>query len=148
MESQWEYYCWYKKCTGVKVEVVCSFGTPRVVWMSSLFKGSVRDDTVAKNSILKILPQNESLLADSIYNKVGPQLQCAYPGKEWLLSREEKKYNYIFWSVRQSVERLILRLRHWTIFSAVWRFSMRLLEKCVRVCGKVTNFFLLFEPLG
>lgn len=116
--------------------------------MAGLFKGSVRDDTIAKRSgICQVLPCGETLLGDGIYRSVDP-FQVPVGGKRFELCDEERAYNYIIYAIRQSVERLIHRIRIWGVLNGVWRLSFALLGLCVRVCMKLTNFFLIFNPLG
>ena len=61
---------------------------------------------------------------------------------------EDNSFNFLLYSSRQAVERVIKRVRNWGCLNVVWRLDLGLLGDCAHVCALLTNLFLCFEPLG
>jgi hypothetical protein len=109
----------------------------------------VRDDTIAKSShLLSFLNVNERILADKIYKGNRTKFICPLSGEKWELPKEDQARNYMIYSARQSVERLIRRVKNWGFFHVPWKYSMELHGQCAKVIAKLTNLFLIFNPLG
>jgi len=147
-ECSWEYFTNQNKQFCVKFEIGCSFGTPQVVWLAGPFKGALTDAAVAKSSgILDCLRQGERLLADKAYMHLE---QCITPvsGHRYTLSSEQNVFNYLVYSARSTVERLIRRIRIGKFSLSVWRYDLRLLALCMQVQCQITNECLKVEPLG
>jgi hypothetical protein len=146
-DESWRYLVG-RNTFGIKYEICVSIGTPRICWLAGPWMGAASDPTIAMQSNIKtmMLP-NEALLADKIYR--GDRLHFIVPltGHRYALDQEERAYNYLVYSVRQSVERVIDRLTNFGIFHQIWRYSFELHQICTRVCAKLVNLFLNFEPL-
>jgi hypothetical protein len=82
--------------------------------------GAASDPTIAMQSSIKtmMLP-NKTLLADKIYQ--GDCLHFIVPltGHQFALDQEEQAYNYLVYSVRQSVERVIDHLTNFIKFGDI-----------------------------
>ena len=133
---------------GVKFEIICSIGTPRIIWLSGPYKGAANDATISQMSGVKNLLVGESLLADKSYK--GDRISFITPlfGHRFTLDSGQNAYNYLIYSARQSIERVISRLSVFQIFNSTWHHSFLLLKKCVEICCKLINLFFIFEPLG
>jgi hypothetical protein len=131
----------------IKYEIVCSLGVPEIIWVSGPWKGCASDPTIAKCSgILAALQFDEMILSDKIYR--GDSLNFIHPISGKVLSYECKLYNYLIYSARQSIERVISRLKIFGIFSLIWRYSIDFHCIIFLTCCKLVNLFLLFERLG
>ena len=145
-ESMGVYYI-ERNAYGVKYEIVCSIGVPQIIWVSGPWKGSASDPTIAKHSgILEVLGKDEMLLADKIYR--GDSLNFLHPVSGHKLTYSQKTYNYLVYSARQSIERVIERLKIFGVFHIIWRYSLEFHKAVVISCCKLVNLFLIFEPLG
>lgn len=110
--------------------------------------GAASDPTIAQQSKIKdLLLPNEAVLADKIYK--GDRLHFIVPlsGHRYALDHEERAYNFMVYSVRQHVERVINRLTNFGVFHETWRYSFALHQLCTRVCAKLVNLFLIYETL-
>jgi hypothetical protein len=134
----------------VKYEIVCSLGDSEIIWVSGPWKGAASGPTIAKHSgILQLIGMEEMLLADRIYR--GDSLNFLYPVSgehEFFLSRGERTYNYLVYSARQSIERVIERVKIFGIFHLIWRYDLKFHSDIVFTCCKLVNLFLIFEKLG
>lgn len=66
------------------------------------------------------------------------------------LTAEEKKANEMLMSLRQDIERINKRVKHFGVMSGVWRGDSRDLfynSECVHVVCKITNLIMCDEPL-
>jgi DDE superfamily endonuclease len=129
-----------------------AIGVPRIIWISGPWKGCGADSTIASMSGIKEMLNEgeECLLADKGYSGEENELWFVSPVKghrSWLPDNANA-YNYIVYSARQSIERVIRRMRLWTILHMKWRFSLDLHALVVKGIGKLTNLCFLFEPLG
>lgn len=148
VEQSWQ-YLFEKHRYGIKYEIVCAIGNPKIVWLSGPWRGTASDPTIARKSGIKsYLHENEALLSDKIYRGDRQTFLTAVPGHTYVLEDEEKAYNFLVYSARNSVERLIRRITSSGIFQHVWRFSFKLHKKCMKAVSKLVNFTLIFEPLG
>jgi hypothetical protein len=134
---------------GIKYEVVCSIGVPRFIRVSGPYKGAASDATIPfQSGVLYDFQKNEALLADKMYRGNRMTFLSPISGHLFHLTCEERAYNYLIYRARQSIERIISRLKVFGIFHVTWRFSFSLHERVTFVCCKLVNLFLLFEPLG
>jgi DDE superfamily endonuclease len=133
----------------LKYEVVIAIGVPRVIWFSGPWLGQAADETITFVSRLKeAFVDGEVLLADKGYRGDFEKFIVPISGHRYALPTEQNARNYLIYSARQSVERAIKRLRQFGIFHVVWRYSFSFHYACARSAAKLTNLFLLFEPLG
>ena len=132
----------------VKYEIVCSIGDPKIIWLAGPFKGSAADSTISEFSHVKhqLLP-NESLLADQGYRGDLVSFLVPLPGHRNTLDADQKAQNYLIYSARVAIERVIQRISTFYVFSGVWRASFTLHKKCAKVVCKLLNLFFEFEPL-
>ena len=134
----------------------CQVSNCLLYWLSSYcfsfwpYKGAANDATIAEASGIKDLLSQESecLLADKMYRHDHISFITPLSGHRYSLSSSENAYNYLIYSARSAVERIICRLSVFGIFDVPWRFSILLHGLCVRVACKLVNLFLVFEPLG
>lgn len=118
----WQYYFLKGEGYGVKFEIVCSMGCPRIIYCSGPWRGAARDDTIAKYSEAKrFLEKGERLLANKIYRADTETFICPLPGTRSQLTDAENLRNYSIYSARQSVERLIKRDRNFAVIGATAR---------------------------
>jgi DDE superfamily endonuclease len=146
--NSWEYFSKEKNGFFLKYEIGCSLGVPRICWFNGPHKPVV-DSTIAKSShLLSFLLPTERLLADKIYKGDRGNFICPLTGKKWTLPKEDQTRNYMIYSARQSVERLIKRVKQFGFFHVVWKYSHVLHAQCAKIIAKLTNLFLIFKPLG
>jgi hypothetical protein len=147
-EQSW-YYLVERNTFGVKYEFICSIGVPRFCHCAGPYHGAALDPTIfTQTSIQNQILPNEAILADKIYKGNRITFLSPLPGHRYVLNNQERAYNYLIYRARQCVERLISRLRIFGILNVLWRFSLSFHELLVRVCCKLVNLNLLFEPLG
>ena len=86
-EQAWHYIVG-RNVWGIKYEIVCAIGNPRIVWINGPWKGSAHDASIAVQSGVKqhLLPR-EQLLADKAYK--GDRFSFIVPisGHRWMLSQ-------------------------------------------------------------
>jgi hypothetical protein len=148
VEQSWQ-YLYERHRYGIKYEVICAIGNPKIIWLSGPWRGTASDPTIANQSgIKRLLHENEALLSDKIYRGDKISFITAVPGHTYNLDDEEKAYNHLVYSARNSVERLIHRITSSGIFQHVWKYSFRLHQRCMRSVARLVNFTLIYEPLG
>lgn len=145
-ECSWEYIT-ATSTFSLKYEVVCSIGVPRVIWLSDPCKGSANDATISKETGVKDSLSGEWVAADKAYRGDKVQFMVPLSGHRTTLDQEERAYNYLIYAFRQTVERLIRRIKVFGIFRVPWSLSLALHGLATRVICKMINLFLLFEPL-
>jgi hypothetical protein len=120
------------------------------VLLSGPYKGAACDATIAKESGITLVLQEsgECLLADKMYKHDHISFITPLSGHRYTLSQSENAFNYLIYSARSAVERIISRLSIFGIYDVPWRYSILLHGLCVRVTCKLVNLFLIFEPLG
>jgi hypothetical protein len=135
---------------GLKYQIVCSIGCPCIVSLSGPYKGAANDATIAEASgiKMKLHEAGECLLADKMYKHDHISFITPLSGHWYTLSNGENAFNYLIYSARSAVERIISHLSVFGIFDVPWRYSILLHGLCVRVACKLVNLFLIFEPLG
>lgn len=144
----WEYYAQERKGFFVKYEIICSLGVPRVIWIAGPWKMAA-DGTISHFSGLKdLLIPHERLLGDKAYKGDLQSFICPATGEKWALPQEDQTRNYMIYSARQSVERLIHRLKIFNFFHLPWHGTFAQHCQCVCVIAKLVNLSLCFEPLG
>ena len=133
----------------VKYEIACSIGVPRIIWCSGPYKGAGNDGTIASvGCVASYLNENEAIAADKAYRFLGPRFVTPFAGVPRSLTKEQIYHNYLFYAFRQTVERVIMRLKIFGIFCVRWRYSLLLHQLAVKVLCKLINLFLIVEPLG
>jgi hypothetical protein len=106
-EESWEFL---RKANeyNIKYEVVMSIGVPRIIWLSGPWKGAAADSTISSLSGIKeILSEGEALLADKAYRGDKISFIVPFSGHRYVLSSEERAYNFLVYCARQSIERII-----------------------------------------
>lgn len=148
-DYSWEYLVGTHKW-GVKYEIGVSIGVPQIIWFSGPWKGAAADPTIAKQSgIYDKVPQNEGILADKSYRGDRIRFIVPVPGKRRSHSPVEKRINYLIYSARQTVERMIKRMRNFTFLLNRFRMtSFAFHELATIVIAKLVNFILKYNPLG
>ena len=146
-EEEWHYLVGSSKFA-LKYEIGVSFGvSSRIVWVSGPWKGAAADPTILRTSgLLEALPKDEALLADKIYKGLRHRIIVPRPGK--FLNAEGRAYNFLVYSARQTVERAIRRIKNSELCRSTWRSSIALHKLCFMAQCKLTNWFLIFEPMG
>jgi hypothetical protein len=143
----WQYVTGRNKW-GIKYEIVCSIGDPCIIWLAGPFKGSAADSTIASSSGIKLLLQNECLLADRAYRGDLLSFLVPLPGHRLTHDPDQKAQNYLFHSARVAIERVIQRFSTFYVFCGIWRATFLLHKKCAKVVCKLLNLFFDYEPLG
>lgn len=117
--------------------------------MSGPYKGAANDATISEISGIKQkLGPSECLLADKMYRHDKISFLTPLQGHPYTLSNDENAFNYLVYSARSTIERMISRMAVFGIFDVPWRYSILLHHLCVKVICKLLNLFLIFEPLG
>lgn len=148
IQQSWQYR-YERNRFGIKYEIVCSIGVPKIIWASGPWRGLASDPTIAKKSgIKRHLHQSEALLSDKIYRGDTYSFITAFSGHRYSLNPEQRKFNYLIYSARSAIERVIRRVTVFGIFQNTWKFTIDLHKKCARCVFKLVNFVLLYEPLG
>ena len=134
----------------MKYEIGLSLGMSHICWLTGPWKGSARDDMIAKSSALKdVLNPNECALADKIYRHDHISFPCPLTGHRYTLTNSKNSYNFFVYSARQNVKRVIEHLCNMTVFKSVWtKKSINFHFKCTKVTCKLVNLMLLIEPLN
>lgn len=146
--SSWEYLCGTDKWC-VKYEVCVSIGVPRIIWWSGPYKGAASDASIANVSGIKEkMKIGEKALADKIYRFDEDNFVCPVTGHRYALTEGQKEYNFLIYSARQTVERLIKRIRNGKFSKSIWRYDIDFHKLCFHAQSKITNLCFLFEPLG
>jgi hypothetical protein len=146
--NSWEYligtHLW-----GLKYEIVCSIGNPHIVWIAGPYKGAAHDHTISKDSgLVNALLPGEHLLADLQYRHE-TKYMCPISGHRYTLPEWVNAYNYLVYASRQSVERLIGRVRNWGFASEKYNGQdYGFHHQCMLAIFKLTNVALCYERLG
>jgi hypothetical protein len=145
----WEYLVGTHRW-GVKYEIGVSIGVPKIIWLSGPWKGAAADSTIAKQSgIYTKLPSNEAILADKSYRGDRIRFLVPLPGRRQSHSPAEKRMNYLIYSTRQTVERMIKRMRNFGFLLNRYRMiNYSLHELATTVIAQLVNFCLKYNPLG
>ncbi len=94
-----------------------------------------------------LLPR-EHLLADLQY-KHEVKYMCPISGHRYTLPEWANAYNYLVYAARQSVERLIKRVRNWRFASTKYQGQDHNFHYlCMLAIFKLTNVALCYERLG
>jgi hypothetical protein len=146
----WQYLSTKGKGWALKYEIGVSIGIPKVIWLSGPWKGCASDPTITfQSGIRKKIPKNESILADKIYKTDRYRFLVPLPGHRYSLDDEGRKFNYLIYSVRQSVERVIRRMRNFGFLASLYRScDFKFHQLATRAIGKIVNFIFKFNPLG
>lgn len=133
----------------MKYEVVISIGVPKIIWVEGPFKGAAADITIAKQSGVRRLLrlQEEAALADKGYRNDVISFVVPLQGHKKELKGDDAAYNYLVYMARQSVERVLKRLKIFHILKSIWKYSLTFHHYVVIACCKLTNFSLVFDPL-
>ena len=93
---------------GLKYEIVCSIGSPKIISIKGSFKGAANDATIADVSGIKnLLGPHECLLADKMYQHDHLSFITPLQGYRYTLSSDENAFNYVVYRARSAVERII-----------------------------------------
>ena len=148
IEQSWTYH-YERNRFGIKYEIVCAIGNPKIIWVSGPWRGLASDPTIAKKSgIKRLLHESEMLLSDKIYRGDSQSFITAFSGHRYSLEPDERAYNALIYSARSAIERVIHRVTIFGIFQNTWKYTICLHKKCARSVFKLVNFSFLFEPLG
>lgn len=144
----WEYYNKDKHKYGLLYEIVCSLGKPfRILAIYGPFKGAAADISIFRATIRPHLLQGELVMGDRGYWQETEFIWSPPTGNINTLSVEEKKQRRMVTRIRHTVERLIGRLKKWTVLEKKWHLSFRFQRDCFEVCAKLTNLSVHFQPL-
>ena len=148
--ESWQYLSTKGRGWSIKYEIGVSIQVPRIIWLSGPWKGSASDPSIAKQSGIKTkIGPNEAILADKIYKGDRDRFLVPLPGHRRSQDDEGKEFNYLIYSVHQSVERMIRRMRYFGFLTTIFRHhDFAFHNLATKVIGKITNFFLKYNPLG
>eukprot|EP00211_Chloroparvula_japonica_P017523 CAMPEP_0119133718 /NCGR_PEP_ID=MMETSP1310-20130426/13519_1 /TAXON_ID=464262 /ORGANISM="Genus nov. species nov., Strain RCC2339" /LENGTH=264 /DNA_ID=CAMNT_0007124419 /DNA_START=90 /DNA_END=881 /DNA_ORIENTATION=+ len=117
-------YCSSKYKYSLKYEIASAIGEPKVVWCDGPFKGCAHDVSVSKDSGLASLLREHGEMAatDKLYRGEPTADIFLRPvsGKPRKLTSEQRAYNFQVYSARQTVERVIGRLKQFTFTQDRW----------------------------
>jgi DDE superfamily endonuclease len=145
-EESWEFLT-QANVFHIKYEVVCSVLETRFVWISGPWKGAARDDTISKMSGVKETLKGDLLLGDKIYKGDKKNFICPLPGHRYHMLQDERAFNYLVYSARQTIERMIGRMKKFGVLNCVWRYPYSLHELITKAIAKLVNLFIIFEPM-
>jgi len=115
--NEWEYYSVKSQCHTLKYELAISMRTHRILWVSGPFKGSVHDLRIARSNFVNVLGSSQRALADKGY--IG-DFHFIVPFKP-PRGDKQKAFNLNHYTVRQSIERMNKRLKHFSCLRQKWR---------------------------
>lgn len=72
---------------------------------------------------------------------------CPPTGDISKLTTEEKKQRRMVTRIRHLIERLFGRLKKWTVLEKKWHLGWSFHSDMFRVCAKLTNLSLHYQPL-
>ena len=105
--NAWEYLTGRNEF-GLKYEIVCSIGYPKIISIKSPFKGAANDAMIADVSGIKdMLGPHECLLADKMYQHDHISFIKPLQGHRYTLPSDENAFNYLVYSARSTVKRII-----------------------------------------
>jgi hypothetical protein len=144
-----EYYNPHYNGYGVKYQLVVAIGVPAICSLSISYKGLASDALIAEVSgVYEEMDEHEAFLADKSYRGDPSKFVTPCSGHRTQLSEEDKARNYLIYRARQTVERVIKRLRVFGLLHQRWRYSIELHELCTMVICQLVNFLFLLQPLG
>lgn len=114
-----------------------------IVWVNGPYRGSVHDLKIAKKLLVKKMKRGEMALADKGYVGHEKFLCPLKPPK----NKEESLFNAKHYRVRQAIERLNKRLKHFSCLRQKWRQALWLHEFVFHVIAYITQIDLLYHPL-
>jgi DDE superfamily endonuclease len=146
-EESWE-FCRSPNHFTVKYEIVRQLGCLELFGSPVLGKELGLTQLLLLSGIKEMLGGEETLLADKGYRGEDNKISfiCPTSGHRSVLPKGTNAYKYIVYSAPQSIERVIRRMRIFTILYMRWRFSLALHALVVKVLGKIVNLIFLFEP--
>lgn len=113
---EWEYFSPKKQTHTLKYELCLSMKEHKIVWVNGPYKGSVNDLTIARDKLTHALA-NEKGMGDKAY--IG-DIHFIAPYKP-ARDHEQRLFNKHHYTVRQSIERLNKRLKHFECLKRTWR---------------------------
>ena len=131
----------------MKYQVVCSLGKPfRILSFDGPYKGSAADVSIARETIIPQLKENERIMADKGYYQ---EKKCWTPpiGPISQMDSAKKTMRRKVTRIRHLNERLIGRLSFWGIFKKRWDSSWRLHSMCAQVAARLTQLEVHAFPL-
>jgi len=143
----WECHTAGHKGTHIKYQIVCAIGVPRVIDFIDPWPGAANDNTISE-SIKDKMVFGEVGIGDKGYRHDKYSWLVPRPGRKVQQDKNDKTFNYKIHAVRQTVERLIKRIKTFNVIKVQWRWSIDLHIKCFKVICKLVNLALAFEPLG
>jgi hypothetical protein len=129
----------------VKYELVCFLPaeSSQIIWINGPYKGSIHDITIAHDQLLDHLLEGECLLGDKGY--VGDS-HFVTPFKP-AVSHEQCCFNKEVYTHRQSIERIIKRIKIFRSVKDVWQHDVELHKFVFHVVAQITNINLIEKPL-
>ncbi len=97
---------------------------------------------------MSALEPDEAAMADKIYKSNKWKFIVPESGHRLTLPPESNAYNYIVYSARSTVERLIKRVRNLKLNKSVWRLDHDLHGVCLDLSCRIVNICFTVEPLG
>jgi hypothetical protein len=143
----WECHQSQVKGTYIKYQIACAFGVLRIIDVTDPWPCAASDNTVSQELKTKMLP-GECGMGDKAYRTDRIHWLVPRPGRKATHTTGDLAYNYNIHAVRQTIERLIKRIKQFNVIKLPWRWSIDFHKKCFMVMCKLVNLTLLTEPLG
>ena len=118
--------------------------SPEIIWCNGPYKGSVHDLTIARDSLVQQLNEEEALLGDKAY--IGEQ--CFITPFKPAQGQFEREFNILLYRYRQNIERIIKRMKIFRCIKEEWRHDISLHYLVFIVIANITNLNLLEKPLN
>ena len=110
----------------------------KIIWVKGPYKGAPSDIRIASEALVPALRQRgEKMLADKGYLGERDVLVC--PIKEYAnipLTQHDRSFNRKLKSIRQIIERVNKRLKHFNAISHVWRHDHSLNGRCFHIVAR------------
>ncbi len=140
------FYCAKCKRHTLKYEVGVHRVSGKIIWLNGPIGGSNHDLTVARNGVLKMIGENERLIADKGY--IG-ESKILTPIKKRHFTAEEIEFNDAHSKIHFChIERINYRIKIFNFASHRWRHSFTLHSKSMNLIAKLVNLNLKFYPLN
>lgn len=143
---EWEFYSGKSKQHSLKYEVAIDVQGSKILWVNGPYKGSIHDVTIFRDKLVKELKVGEVVLADKGY--VG-ESSCCCPFKP-PKNPDQIFFNSKHYKVRQVIERLFSRFKHFNIISQKFRNKSNYEQhKVAFYCiASIIQIDLMFHPLN
>jgi hypothetical protein len=135
------WWSWKIRTWSVKYEIVCNMALGEIVAVNGPFRPSVHDLVVARhpNGVIRRLRDGERALADGAYFGDSHFVTSTHHA----VTRSQHQLN----SMRQTVERVIRRIKVFHCMSDRWRHALKKHRITFDVVCKIVNLQMKLDPM-